>query len=133
MLVAAIAQAPPSREREVRATQFSLVEFHGLLPRQAAAFLGSLSQWDLAAVFPVPGRFEEVRALLEGARILHLCLKEGPQSAARGRITFTEFMKEKRSLFPEIMAFRRRLNAMADRLHLRAPRLKRTTEVSHAA
>ena len=40
-MIAATAQAPPSREREARATQFPLVEYQGLLPRQAAAFLGS--------------------------------------------------------------------------------------------
>lgn len=125
---------PPSGIKEpLVVPDFSLVEYRGLLPRQAAEFLENLTEWDRAAVYPVLGRFEEVRALLGGARLLHLCLKDGPHSAARGRITFQEFMNEKDAILAEILAFRRRLNAVAEKLHLRLPRLPESKEGRHAA
>lgn len=124
---------PPGAQEPLVVPDFTLVEYQGLLPRQAAEFLEGLSEWDRPTVYPVIGRFEEVRAILGGARLLHLCLKDGPNSAARGRITFQEFMEEKDRVLAEILAFRRRLNGLAERLHLRLPRVPEHREARHAA
>lgn len=116
------------------APDFALVEYRGLLPRPAAEFLAGLSDWDRPAVYPALGRFEEVRSLLRGARILHQCLRDGPRAAARGRVTFQEFMDEKEALAGEILALRRRIHAMAEKLHLRLPRIPEASrEKRHAA
>ena len=133
MVGTALAAPPPGAKVPLVVPDFSLVEYRGMLPRQAAEFLENLTEWDRPAVYPVLGRFEEVRALLGGARLLHLCLKDGPHSAARGRITFQEFMNEKDAILSEILAFRRRLNAVAERLNLRLPRLPESREGHHAA
>jgi hypothetical protein len=122
--------APPAPA----AADFALVEYRGLLPRPAAEFLSGLSDWDRPTVYPALGRFEEVRSLLRGARILHQCLRDGPRAAARGRVTFQEFMDEKEALVGEILALRRRIHTMAEKLHLRLPRIpENTREKRHAA
>lgn len=133
MIANAVAVLPAGTKEPLVVPDFTLVEYRGLLPRQAAEFLDGLSEWDRPAVYPVLGRFEEVRALLGGARLLHLCLKDGPHSAARGWITFQEFMEEKDAILGEILAFRRRLNGIAEKLHLRIPRTPESKEGRHAA
>jgi hypothetical protein len=133
MLGTVLAALPRGAKEPLVVPDIPLVEYRGQLPRQAAEFLENLSEWDRPAVYPLIGRFEEVRSLLGGGRLLHHCLKEGPHTAARGRITFQEFMDEKEQVHSEILAFRRRLNSLAERLHVRLPRVPESREVRHAA
>ena len=133
MIGTAIAAPSQGAKEPLVVPDFPLVEYRGMLPVQAADFLTNLSDWDRSAVYPVLGRYEEVRALLGSARILHNCLKDGPHSAARGRITFQEFMQEIDAILAEVLAFRRRLNAVAERLNFRLPRLLEHKEIRHAA
>lgn len=113
--------------------EVELVEYRGLLPRETAELLEGLSDWDRQHVRALPGSYEEVRSLLGAARLLHLYLKEGPLSAAHGRLTFAGFMAEKDALMTEILAFRRRLNGLAERAGLILPRFPQKKEVRHVS
>lgn len=119
------ATPPPSRP------EVPLVEFRGQLPKQAADFLGELSPWETRNVYVLLGSFEEVRALVGGARLLHQYLRQGPQSAARGRLTFQEFMDSKDAILREILSLRQKLNVMAEAVSLRLPRPPQNKENSH--
>ena len=105
-----------------------LVEYKGLLPRQSAWFLEQLSEWDRRFVYTILGMFEEVRTLVENGRLLHQFLKEGPQSAAKGRLTFQEFMEEKEGIEKDIFALRRRINGAVEKAGLRLPRVPQLKE-----
>lgn len=113
--------------------EIPLVEFQGLLPRPAAEFLAGLGEWDRKNVHAVLGSFGEVRALLGTARLLHLFLKEGPQSAARGHLTFQDFMEEKDAIQKDIFALRRKVNALVEKVSLRLPRTPRKENGHEAA
>jgi len=114
-------QAPSagaSPAREVR-----LVEFRGLLPEQPAGFLSRLTEFERRDVYMILGIFREVRALLGAARLLHLFLKEGPPAAARGRITFREYLAEKEEILREISTLREKVNRAAENVCLLLPRV----------
>lgn len=112
---------PPARP-PVR-PEIPLLEFRGLLPKQAADFLGGLNDWELRHVYVLLGNFEETRALIGTARLLHQYLREGPHSAARGRLTFQEFMDSKDKILKEILAVRRKVNELAEAVSLRLPHM----------
>jgi len=105
--------------------EMPLVEFRGLVPKPAAEFLAGLGDWDRRNVYAVLGAFGEVRVILGTARLLHLYLKEGPQAAAQGRLTFQEFMEEKDAIQKDVFALRRKVNALVEKISLRLPRIPR--------
>ncbi len=109
-----------------------LFEFRGLLPKQAAEFLGELNPWETRNVYVLLGSFEEVRALVGTARLLHQYLREGPQCAARGRLTFQEFMDSKEVILRDILALRQKVNVLAEAVSLRLPRPTMNKENHHA-
>lgn len=117
---------PPARP------EIPLLEYRGLLPEQAAGFLGGLSDWERRHVYVLLGNFEETRALIGTARLLHQYLREGPHSAARGRLTFQEFMDTKDKILGEILSVRRKVNEMAEAVSLRLPRVPLKKETPHA-
>ena len=110
-------------QKEIGRQEVPLVEYRGLLPRQPAEFLSGLEDWERKNVYALLGTFEEVRALIGTARLVHLFLKEGPASAARGRLSFQEFVEEKEALKKEILALRRRVNGCLEKVSLRLPRV----------
>jgi len=126
--------APPSPGRSSRGHEVEMVEFRGLLPAQPAEFLGQLSESDRRDVYALLGTFKEVRGLVGAGRLLHTYLKEGPLAAARGRITFREFIEEKSEILQAIYALRQRINRAAEEVCLILPRIPnaRTEEMSRA-
>jgi hypothetical protein len=104
-----------------------MVEFRGLLPAQPAEFLGQLSESDRRDVYALLGTFKEVRGLVGAGRLLHTYLKEGPLAAARGRITFREFIEEKHEILQAIYALRQRINRAAEEVCLILPRIPSPT------
>jgi hypothetical protein len=116
-----------------RGHDVEMVEFRGLLPAQPAGFLGQLSAHERRDVYALLGTFKEVRGLVGAARLLHAYLKEGPQAAARGRITFREFMQEKQEILQAIYTLRQRINRAAEDVCLILPRVpyRRMEEVDH--
>lgn len=105
-----------------RAHEIRMVEFRGLLPEQPAGFLGKLSESERRDVYALLGTFKEVRGLVGAGRLLHAYLKEGPLAAARGRISFAEFAKEKSEILQAIFALRQRINRAAEDVCLILPR-----------
>jgi hypothetical protein len=99
-----------------------MVEFQGLLPAQPARFLAGLSESERRDVYAILGTFKEVRGLLGAGRLLHHLLREGPLSAARGRISFREFTRAKMELGQAIQALRRKINRAAEEIGLILPR-----------
>lgn len=98
-----------------------LVDWSGRLPRQSALFLGRLSPAERRDVFAILGKFQEVRGLVGAGRLLHAYLREGPLAAARGEISFAEFMAEKEGLVRAIGELRQRLNRAAIAIRLILP------------
>lgn len=109
--------------RSSRAHDVQMVEFRGLLPAQPAGFLGQLSESERRDVYALLGTFKEVRGLVGAGRLLHTYLKEGPLAAARGRISFREFAKEKSEILQAIFALRQRINRAAEDVCLILPRV----------
>ena len=99
-----------------------MVEFRGLLPAQPAGFLGQLSEGERRDVYALLGTFKEVRGLVGAGRLLHSYLKQGPLAAARGRITFREFIQEKDEILQMIFALRQKINRAAENVCLVLPR-----------
>jgi hypothetical protein len=104
-----------------------MVEFRGLLPAQPAGFLGKLSESERRDVYALLGTFKEVRGLVGAGRLLHAYLKEGPRAAARGRITFREFIQEKSEILRAIYELRQKINRVAEEVCLILPRVPRLT------
>jgi hypothetical protein len=100
-----------------------MVEFRGLLPAQPAGFLGQLSAHERRDVYALLGTFKEVRGLVGAGRLLHSYLKEGPLAAARGRITFREFVRDKNEILQAIYKLRQRINRAAEDVCLILPRV----------
>jgi hypothetical protein len=121
--------AAPGRGHDVE-----MVEYRGLLPAQPAGFLGQLTDSEKRDVYALLGTFKEVRGLVGAGRLLHTYLKEGPLAAARGRITFREFIQEKSEILQAIYALRQRINRAAEEVCLILPRVPytRTEEMSRA-
>jgi len=115
--------APSSPGRSSRGHEVEMVEYRGLLPAQPAEFLGQLSESDRRDVYALLGTFKEVRGLVGAGRLLHTYLKEGPLAAARGRITFREFIEEKHEILQAIYALRQRINRAAEEVCLILPRI----------
>lgn len=113
--------------------EIPLVDFHGQIPKPVAEFLAGLGDWDRRNVYAVLGAFGEVRVMLGTARLLHLYLKEGPQAAAQGRLTFQEFMEEKDAIQKDVFALRRKVNALVEKVSLRLPRIPRKEPVHGTA
>lgn len=111
------ALAPPGRGHDVQ-----MVEFRGLLPAQPAGFLDQLTVAERRDVYALLGTFREVRGLVGAGRLLHSYLKEGPLAAARGRITFREFLTEKSEILEAIFALRQKINRAAEDVCLILPR-----------
>jgi hypothetical protein len=111
-----------------------MVEYRGLLPSQPAGFLGQLTESERRDVYALLGTFKEVRGLVGAGRLLHSYLKEGPLAAARGRITFREFIQEKNEILQSIFALRQRINRAAEEVCLILPRIPifRREEMSRA-
>ncbi len=105
------------------AHEVQMVEFRGLLPAQPAGFLGQLSESERRDVYALLGTFKEVRGLVGAGRLLHTYLKEGPLAAARGRISFREFAKEKSEILQAIFALRQKINRAAEDVCLILPRV----------
>jgi len=131
-MVAALALAPAVRPpvgrptvpgRSSRGHEVEMVEFRGMLPAQPAEFLGALSESDRRDVYALLGTFKEVRGLVGAGRLLHTYLKEAPLAAARGRITFREFLEEKDGILQAIFALRQRINRAAEEVCLILPRI----------
>jgi len=110
-----------------------MVEYRGLLPAQPAAFLGRLAAHERRDVYALLGTFKEIRGLVGAARLLHTYLKEGPLAAARGRITFREFLQDKNEILQLIFHLRQRINRAAEDVCLILPRVARPEkeELSH--
>ena len=108
-----------------RGHDVEMVEFRGLLPAQPAGFLGQLSPHERRDVYALLGTFKEIRGLVGAARLLHSFLKEGPLAAARGRITFREFLQDKKEILQGIYALRQRINRAAENVCLILPRIPR--------
>jgi hypothetical protein len=111
----------PVPGRSSRGPDVRMAEFHGLLPAQPAQFLGRLSGTERREVYVLLGTFMEVRGLVGAGRILHRYLKKGPRAAARGRITFGEFAREKTEILTAIRALRRRIDRAAGEVGLILP------------
>jgi hypothetical protein len=111
---------PSSRGQEV-----AMAEFRGLLPAQPAEFLGLLSETQRRDVYVLLGTFKEVRGLVGTGRLLHRYLKAGPRAAARGRITFGEFVRKKSEILKAIWALRQKINRAAEEVCLILPRMPR--------
>lgn len=117
----------PFRSRSSRGHDVTMVEFRGLLPAQPAGFLGKLSEKERRDVYALLGTFKEVRGLVGAGRLLHAYLKEGPRAAARGRITFREFIHEKSEILHAITELRQKINRVAESVCLILPRVPRLT------
>jgi len=117
----------PFRGGSSRGHVVTMVEFRGLLPSQPAGFLGRLSESERRDVYALLGTFNEVRGLVGAGRLLHAYLKEGPRAAARGRITFREFLKEKSEILRAITELRQKIHRVAEDLCLILPRVPRLT------
>jgi hypothetical protein len=117
-----------SRGHEVR-----MVEFRGLLPAQPAEFLAKLSEEERRDVYALLGTFKEVRGLVGAGRLLHLYIQEGPKAAARGQISFREYLEEKTRILQAIYALRQMINRAAEDVCLVLPRVPqlRKEENSH--
>jgi len=111
---------PPARPHP---HEVQLVEFRGLLPSQPAGFLVQLTESERRDVYALLGTFREVRGLVGAGRLLHSYLKEGPLAAARGRITFREFLQEKTEIQEAIFALRQKINRAAEDVCLILPRV----------
>ena len=105
----------------------TMVEFRGLLPAQPAGFLGRLSESERRDVYALLGTFKEVRGLVGAGRLLHAYLKEGPRAAARGRITFREFLREKSEILRAIVELRQKIHRVAEDVCLVLPCVPRLT------
>ena len=119
--------ARPFPGRSSRGHVVTMVEFRGLLPAQPAGFLGRLSESERRDVYALLGTFKEVRGLVGAGRLLHAYLKEGPRAAARGRITFREFVQEKSEILQAIYKLRQKINRVAEDVCLILPRVPRLT------
>jgi hypothetical protein len=117
---------PPARPPVEPENPF--LEFRGLLPRAVADFLGGLNGWELQHVSVLLGFYEEVRVLIGTAWILHQYLREGPHSAARGRLTFQEFMDSKEKILHDIRALRSKVARLAESVSLRLPHIQARKE-----
>ena len=118
-----VAKGPQVRILPNRGHEVQMVEYRGLLPAQPAGFLGQLSESERRDVYALLGTFKEVRGLVGAGRLLHTYLKEGPLAAARGRISFREFAKEKAEILQAIFALRQKINRAAEDVCLILPRI----------
>jgi hypothetical protein len=135
MVLATVPLGPPplpARAVRVGGREVILVEYRGLVPEPTAEYLQALSDWERPNVEAILGTFEEVRAILGGARLLHQVLREGPLAAARGRLSFQEFMDEKADLMKQVLGLRRRINETAEKVRLILPRFPHMKEIGHA-
>jgi hypothetical protein len=115
--------ATPKVPKSSRGHDVAMVEFRGLLPAQPAGFLGQLTELERRDVYALLGTFKEVRGLVGAGRLLHSYLKHGPLAAARGRITFQEFIQEKNEILRAIFALRQKINRAAENVCLILPRI----------
>jgi len=123
--------APPARTVRIGDREVTLVEYRGLVPEPTAEYLRTLSEWELPNVEGILGTYEEVRAILGGARLLHRILREGPFAAARGCLSFQELMDEKAHLMEQVMNLRRRIHKTAEKVRLILPRFPQRKENGH--
>ena len=123
---------PPPRAVMVGGRLVVLQRYRGFVPQPMAAYLRALSDKDRLDVEAILGTFEEVRTILGGARLLHEVLRDGPLAAARGHLSFQEFMDEKANLLKKIRDLRRRINETAEKVRVILPRTPRMKENGHA-
>lgn len=129
-----VAPPPPAARKTIRIgnREVTLVEYRGFVPEATAEYLRTLSEWERPSVEGILGTFEEVRAILGGARLLHRILREGPLAAARGCLSFQELMDEKAHLMEQVMVLRRRIHQAAEKVRLILPRFPQRKENDHA-
>ena len=126
-----LGQPPPPRAVMFGGREVVLVRYRGFVPQPVAEYLRALSEKDRLNVEALLGTFEEVRAILGGARLLHQVLQDGPLAAARGHLSFQEFMDEKSNLMKKIRDLRRRINEIAEKARIILPRFPQKKENGH--